>query len=68
MLGRIPVDEWLPNAHAFLAAYGRPEIVMRLREKLVMPRGLPRIWWAVRTTYLNSAELERRIMALRDSI
>jgi hypothetical protein len=68
MLGRVAAEEWLPNAHAFLAAYARPEIVARLREKLVMPRGLPRVWWAVRTTYLNSAELERRIIALRDSL
>jgi hypothetical protein len=68
LLGRIAADHWLPNAHAFLAGYGRPEIVARLREKLVMPHGLPRVWWAVRTTYLQSAELERRIRALRESI
>src|SRR5260221_10763601 len=64
MSGRIAAGQWLPNAHAFLASYGRPEIVARLREKLVMPRGLPRVWWAVRTTYLKSSELERRIRAL----
>ena len=68
MLGRIAADEWLPQAHAFLAGYGRPEIVARLREKLVVPRGFPRVWWAVRTTYLKSAEMERRIRALRESI
>jgi hypothetical protein len=68
MLGRIAAEHWLPNAHAFLAGYGRPAIVARLRQKLVMPRGLPRVWWAVRTTYLKSAELDRRIAALRDSI
>jgi len=68
MLGRIAAEHWLPNAHAFLAGYGRPEIVARLRKMLVMPRGLPRVWWAVRTTYLQSTELERRIVALRDSI
>ena len=68
MLGRIPAGQWLPGAHAFLAGYGRAEIVARLPEKLVMPRGLPRVWWAVRTTYLKSAELERRLVALRNSI
>ena len=68
MLGRIAAEQWLPNAHAFFAGYGRPEIVARLRKTLVMPHGLPRVWWAVRTTYLQSAELERRIRALRDSI
>jgi hypothetical protein len=68
MLGRISAGQWLPLAHAFFAGYARPHIVARLRQKLVMPRGLPRVWWAVRTTYLQSAELERRIVALRDSI
>lgn len=67
-LGRVSAEQWLPNAHAFLAGYGRPEIVALLRKKLVMPRGLPRVWWAVRTTYLRSTELERRIHELRESI
>ena len=66
--GRISPDQWLPGAHAFLGAYARPEIVARLREKLVMPRGLARVWWAVRTTYLTPSELRRRIIELRESI
>jgi hypothetical protein len=65
--GRLPREQWLPCAHAFLAAYGRPEIVARLRKKLVAPRGIARVWWAVRTTYLSSMELERRLDALRES-
>jgi hypothetical protein len=63
--GRLPADAWLPCAKAFLTAYERPKIVARLREKLVAPRGLARVWWAVRTTYLSSAELQRRLTALR---
>jgi hypothetical protein len=65
MVGRISTEQWLPSAQAFLGAYGRPEIVARLREKLVVPRGFARVWWAVRTTYLASAELRRRTEALR---
>lgn len=65
MVGRISWELWLPSARAFLSAYERPEIVARLRERLVAPVGVARIWWAVRTTYLAPAELGRRLAALR---
>ena len=68
MVGRISRELWLPSALAFLAAYERPEIVARVRAKLLAPRGLARVWWAVRTTYLAPAELERRLAALRASL
>ena len=68
MVGRISEEQWLPSAQAFLEGYGRPEIVARLRKKLVVPSGLSRVWWAVRTTYLNSRELQRRVAALRERI
>lgn len=68
IVGRIAAEQWLPGAHAFLGAYDRPEIVARLREKLVVPGGIARIWWAVRTTYMEPAELRRRIAELRASL
>jgi hypothetical protein len=68
LLGRIAPERWVPFAHAFLAGYDRPRIVARLRERLVAPRGVARIWWAVRTTYLAPAELARRLAALRESL
>lgn len=68
VVGRIAADQWLPVAHEFLTTYGRPEIVALLRRNLVVPQGLPRVWWAVRTTYLGSRELERRVRALRESL
>ena len=66
LVGRIPGDRWIPSARAFLAAYDRAEIVPVLARKLVVPRGLARLWWSVRTTYLSRAELARRIQQLRD--
>jgi hypothetical protein len=66
--GRIPPEQWLPGAEAFLDGYGRLEVVERLRERLVVPGGLARIWWAVRTTYMAPSELRRRIGALRESL
>lgn len=68
LVGRVPELHWLPNAHAFLAAYDRPAIVARLRPMLAVPRGIPRLWWMVRTTYLPATELHRRLEALRHSI
>ncbi|MEP6673191.1 MAG: hypothetical protein ABJF10_28840 [Chthoniobacter sp.] len=68
LVGRISIEQWMPSARAFLSAYDRQEIVVLLRQKLFVPRGLPRVWWAVRTTYLGAAELERRLRALRESI
>ncbi|MCE9612190.1 MAG: hypothetical protein K8R23_18490 [Chthoniobacter sp.] len=68
MVGRIAPELWLPSARAFLAAYERPEIVARLRGRLVAPRGIARVWWAVRTTYLAPAELARRLAELRASL
>lgn len=66
--GRIPRDQWLPSAQAFLAGYARPEILTPLRRKLIVPGGLGRIWWAVRTTYMGTVELRQRIADLRATL
>lgn len=68
LVGRLRAEEWLPFAQAFLTGYDRSDIVERLRRKLVVPGGLARVWWAVRTTYLAPAELMRRVAALRESL
>lgn len=66
--GRCSAGAWLPLAGAFLDGYGRPEIAALLPQKLRVPRGVPRLWWAVRTTWMPRAELERRLAALRGTI
>jgi tRNA A-37 threonylcarbamoyl transferase component Bud32 len=63
--GRCAPDDWLPFAGMFLDGYGREEIVALLLDKLHVPRGIPRVWWAVRTTWMPRAELERRLALLR---
>lgn len=68
MIGRISAGRWLPNAHAFLAAYDRPEIVARLKPMLQLPQGIPRLWWMVRTSYLRGEELRQRLASLRSSL
>ena len=66
--GRCPADAWLPLAQAFLGAYDRDEIAALLLEKLHVPHGIPRVWWAVRTTWMPRPELARRMRALREAI
>jgi hypothetical protein len=68
VVGRVADEEWLPLATAFLETYDEPEVVARLAARLVLPRGIPRLWWAVRTTYLAEGELARRLELLREAL
>lgn len=62
--GRCRGEDWPALAEAVLRAYGR-EALAGLRERLRVPRGIPRVWWAVRTTWMRRAELERRLEQLQ---
>ena len=68
LMGFIAPDFWLPSARSFLEAYGRPEIIGLLAKRFVVPRGIARLWWSVRTTYLSRSELARRIGELRAAL
>lgn len=65
VLGRVVPGEWLPIASAFLDGYDREEITARLPARLQLPCGIPRLWWAIRTSYLPAPEIERRLDSLR---
>jgi hypothetical protein len=65
MAGRIERPLWLPCALALVTNYGRPEILARLHEWLRVPCGWERLWWAVRTSYMGTDELEARLAELR---
>jgi hypothetical protein len=62
--GRCRADQWPDLAAGLLDGYGRPEITARIREKLRIPNGIPRLWWAVRTTWMHHTELEKRMAQL----
>jgi hypothetical protein len=64
--GRCTREAWLPLAEGFLVGYGRSEIIALLPELLDVPRGIPRLWWAVRTSWMRRAELDRRVAELRN--
>jgi hypothetical protein len=68
LIGRVSFEQWLPFALCFLNAYGRPEVMAELRNRLVVPSGLPGLWWKLRTEYLERRELIRRIDALRNAL
>lgn len=68
VVGRVPAEAWLPLSLAFLDGYGRAEITARLVPRLFLPRGIGRLWWAVRTTYLPAPDLVARLECLRDAI
>ena len=65
LMGRVEAGSWLPCASAFLRGYGRAEIYPLLEKRLAAPRGLARIWWAVRTTYLPRVQVQNRCRELR---
>lgn len=65
--GRCAERDWLPLAHAFLGGYApSAPIKQTLKTRLHIPHGFPRLWWAVRTTWMKREELESRIGALRE--
>lgn len=68
MMGRIKADRWIPCACAFLEGYGRRDIIDLFAKIFVLPSGLARIWWSVRTTYLSRPKLRRRIDQLHAAL
>lgn len=68
MMWRVAPQQWVPFAMAFINAYGRPEVIAELKRNLIVPHGIPGVWWEVRTNHFNRAELERRVAALRAAL
>lgn len=68
VLGRIEASHWLEVACAFLDAYDREEIITCLPAQLALPRGIPRLWWAVRTSYLPVTKVAARLDSLKAAI
>src|SRR5439155_4610851 len=49
--GVVPKRQWLPFAISFVKTYGDADVIDELKERLVIPGGLARIWWNVRTNF-----------------
>jgi hypothetical protein len=63
--GRCDANQWPSLAAALIEGYGDEKITSGILNRLKIPGGIPRVWWAVRTTWMKREELERRLEQLR---
>ena len=68
LVAKGPRRQWLPLAVCFAQAYGDRDVLAELAEHLIVPGGLARIWWNVRTSFANAAKVKRRIELLRKAL
>src|SRR5919201_6853235 len=68
LIAKGEMRQWLPLATAFLEAYDNREVLNEVHEHLIIPTGLARIWWNVRTSFANTAKVKRRIELLRNAV
>jgi len=68
MVDRVPNRQWLPFAISFLRAYDNVAVMRELSDRLVIPSGLALIWWNVRTNFVSSAKVKRRLQALKHAL
>lgn len=62
------IRHWLPLAVSLLETYRDRDVLAEIRQRLVIPVGLARIWWNVRTSFANAAKVKRRIERLRTAL
>src|SRR4051794_37718466 len=63
-----PKRRWLPLSLAFLRTYGDPQVIERLQTRLKAPGGLYRIWWHVRTNFVETRKVMQRLLTLRRAL
>jgi hypothetical protein len=63
LMGRASDRDWPEMTRILLDAYGDRQVITILRERFRMPRGLRRVWWAIRTSYIPGTTLRRRLEA-----
>jgi hypothetical protein len=68
LAGFVPRRRWLPLALAFLKTYDRREVMVELRRRLVVPSGIARIWWNVRSNFVGAAKIGWRLTELRQAM
>jgi hypothetical protein len=61
-------ENLLAMATAFLDGYNRPAIWALAESRLVIPTGLGRLWWGIRTEYAPIGTLRRRLALLRQGV
>lgn len=64
LLAVAPNPQWLTLALAFLNAYGALPVIAQLKNELALPTGMAWIWWGVRTSFANPAQVKRRLQKI----
>jgi hypothetical protein len=59
---------WRKYALAFLAAHGDPEVIQAVRRRLEVPRGTALVWWKIRTHFVATGKIARRLEKLARAI
>jgi hypothetical protein len=69
LLGCAPQGTWLESAQRFLDAYGCDRTLREaLRDRLLLPKGVPRVWWWIRTNYVPLRSIRTRLERLRETL
>ncbi|MEA3188589.1 MAG: hypothetical protein QOD99_2419 [Chthoniobacter sp.] len=68
LLGCVSDENWLPMAQLFLVTYDCDAVLPFLKQQLVIPRGIPRLWWWIRTNYVSGAVLRERVARLSQTL
>lgn len=68
MVGLLSSRQWLSFALCFLNAYNRPDVILELRKRLLLPGGLAWVWWEVRTNFTPPGKMKRRLARLRATL
>jgi hypothetical protein len=63
-----PAHCWLGLSLSFVRTYGESLVIEELRNMLRPPRGLAFVWWRVRTNFVNTRQLLRRLARLRKAL
>src|SRR5438034_4116185 len=65
LIGVVPTRQWLPFTLYFLNAYENVRVLAALENQLALPSGMGWIWWGVRTSFANPANVQRRWAKVR---
>jgi hypothetical protein len=66
LVSAVAEAEWMPDALAFLGAYGDWRVMAEVAKRLAVPRGVDLLWWKVRTNFVPARRVEERLGRVRE--
>jgi hypothetical protein len=64
LAGYATAEQWLPYAMAFLRGHGDAKVLAEVRRGLSVPGGSARVWWKIRTNFVSTKMIRRRLLQL----